>query len=205
VNRQDMIAVLPVGAPHALEAAVGYEGNSRCYGMFWMPDLRAAGTAGGWTVRISDGYHEWPGDGTGWRTFVTHPLIAPHLGRHGFSPGDDSPAMILVVDRETRVLLLYEFGSGLAFLAEQNAPWAASTEDQAGFEVEAAPDPYDSLPLEAVDLPEEPRGGQTGEVLPEGSGMWQFDDMPVQSLQAVDALREELDRMQDACGGLSPT
>jgi hypothetical protein len=193
VNRQDMIAVLPVGAPHALEAAVGYEGNSRCYGLFWTPDMPVKGTAGGWTVRVSDGYHEWPGDSAGWHTFVGHPLIAPHLKRHGFAPGSGSPAMILIVDREARVLLLYEFGAGLAFLAEQNTPWAASPEEEAGLEVEAAPDPYDSLPLEAVDLPAEP-----GDV-------WYWDDIPEVGLPLVEALQMELDRMQAGGAGRSPT
>ena len=182
-----VIVVLPVSAPHALDAAVGYEGDCGCYGLFWTPEA-----AGGWTVRISDGYHEWPGDRAAWHTFVGHALIAPHLARYGFAPGDDSPAMILVVDRETRVLLLYEFGAGLAFLAGQNAPWAAAHAEQDGFVVEGAPDPYDSLPAAADDLP-----GESGDV-------WYFDDMPAESLLPVDALQEELDRMQ-AGGGRSPT
>ena len=202
-----MIVVLPVSAPHALDAAVGYEGDCGCYGLFWTPEA-----AGGWTVRISDGYHEWPGDRAAWHTFVGHALIAPHLARYGFAPGDDSPAMILVVDRETRVLLLYEFGAGLAFLAGQNAPWAASTDEQAGFDVEAAPDPYDSLPRTTVDLPEglgdeqggEALGGPSGEIPPESFDTSHCGTIPAESLPPVDALREELDRMQALGGGTVP-
>lgn len=183
-----MIAVLPVSAPHALDAAVGYEGDRGCYGLFWTPE-----DTGGWTVRISDGYHEWSGDGAGWRAFVGHALIAPHLARYGFAPGGGSPALLLVVDRETRVLLLYEFGAGLAFLAEQNAPWAAEPAEDLIAEFDGPPDPYDSLPFEADDV-----SGQPGDV-------WDFDAGPEAGLPHVEALAAELDRMQAAGAGQSPT
>ncbi len=212
-----MIAVLPMMAPRTLEEAIGYEGDRPCIGLFWTPEMRAEGTGGGWAVRISDGYHEWLGNVAGWLTFVGHPAVAPHLQKYGFRFGDDAPTMILIVERETRTLMLYEFGEGLAFLAEQNGPVTSGTagsEDGTENEVEVTLDPSGNLPLTVIELPGEPGEGEIAALFSGGALGGPYEELPLEpydadefrallaeSLRPVDALRDELDRMQQQSGG----
>ena len=125
-----MIAVLPVMAPYALEEAIGYDGNARYIGMFWTPEMQMEGAVGGLAVRLSDGRHEWLGNIAGWATFVSHPLVQPYLEKYAFIYTGGAPLQVLVLDRDTRSLVLFSFGEGLAFLARQNAPVLGAVQDE---------------------------------------------------------------------------
>lgn len=92
---------LPV--PPMLEEALGYTGPSRWVAFYWQP--------GGDELMYADGAVSTDGSWHAWLTFTHHPRVAPALAPYHLGNSEEDAVHWLLLDRETRTLMV---GAGVA-------------------------------------------------------------------------------------------
>jgi len=109
---------LPFPVPPILEEALGYTGQSRWVAFYWQP--------GGDELRYADGAVSTDGSWHAWLTFTHHRRIAPALAPYHFGNSEEDVVHWLLLDRETRMLLVGARATVSDFLHHSAVPLMTS-------------------------------------------------------------------------------
>jgi len=105
---------LDVPVPPGLAEAVGYAGDARYVGFYWIP--------GGDEIVYDDGMTSGTGNPWAWLAFKRHRNVAPHLEEYNLGYSDLEAEHALIVDRDHDLASVALIRAAHQFLRAQHPP-----------------------------------------------------------------------------------